>query len=180
MTLSPIQAVFLTPDKRTLIFATKGVISMTLALFVAMYLNLDRPYWALISAVFLQIRPESGLVIEKGLMQIIGTLIGGVMGIAILQAFAGYPELAILALALWLGVNAGLSAMVSSINFIYAFAMAGITPCLIVLLVMVSPATATSEAIFQVAQSRVSEIIVGALCAVMVSLLLWPQSVASG
>ncbi|QUN06608.1 FUSC family protein [Shewanella yunxiaonensis] len=180
MTLSPVQSVFLTPDKRTLIFAIKGIISMTLALYAAMYLNLDRPYWALISAVFLQIRPEAGLVIEKGLMQIIGTLIGGAVGIAILQAFAGYPELAILSLALWLGINAGFSAMVRSINFIYAFAMAGITPCLVVLLVMVSPATATSDAIFQVAQSRVSEIILGAICAMLVSLLLWPQTVASG
>ncbi|QSX34502.1 FUSC family protein [Shewanella avicenniae] len=177
MQLSPVQKVFLTPDKASLIFATKGVISMAMSLFVAMALNLDRPYWALISAVFLQIRPESGLVIEKSLCQILGTLIGGAVGIFILEAFMGYPELAIGALALWLGVNSALSAMMRSINFIYAFAMAGITACIIVLLVMVSPTTANSQTIFDVAQSRISEIVVGSVCAALVSQLLWPISV---
>ncbi len=66
----------LMPDKRAVLFAIKGVIAMALSLYIAMFLNLDRPYWALVSAVFLQIRPEGGLVIEKGLCQIVGTLIG--------------------------------------------------------------------------------------------------------
>ncbi|KFZ36956.1 fusaric acid resistance protein [Shewanella mangrovi] len=178
MQLSPVQAVFLTPDKRSVIYATKGVISMAISLFVAMYLNLDRPYWALISAVFLQIRPESGLVIEKALCQIFGTLIGGAVGILILEAFIPYPELAIASLALWLGINSAASAMMRSTNFIYAFAMAGITACIIVLLVMVNPSTANSQSIFAIAQSRVSEIVVGAICAALVSQLLWPVSVA--
>nr|WP_107005618.1 FUSC family protein [Shewanella algae] len=180
MALSPTLAVFLTPDKRTLIFAIKGVIAMALALTAALYLDLERPYWALVSAVFLQMRPESGLVLEKGLCQIIGTLVGGVVGIAILSGFYNAPELAILTLTLWLGLNSALSAMVRHINFVYAFAMAGITPCLIVLLVMVNPATANSETIFAVAHSRVSEIIVGAICATLVSQLLWPVRVTEG
>ncbi|MCH1924301.1 FUSC family protein [Shewanella sp. C32] len=178
MQLSPVQAVFLTPSKASVIFATKGVIAMALSLLVAMYLNLDRPYWALISAVFLQLRPQSGLVIEKSLCQIFGTLIGGAVGIAILEAFVSYPELAIGALALWLGINATASAMMRSTNFIYAFAMAGITACIIVLLVMVNPATASSQTIFAVAQARISEIVVGSICAALVSQLLWPVSVA--
>lgn len=180
MQLSPVQQVFLTPDRRSVIFAIKGVIAMALSLFIAMYLNLDRPYWALISAVFLQIRPESGLVIEKGLCQILGTILGGFVGVMILQAFMPYPLLAILSLALWLGLNAGLSAMVRSMNFIYAFAMLGITPCIIVLLIMAQPASADSAAIFNMAQARVSEIVVGAICAALVSQLLWPVSVAQG
>ncbi len=45
---------------------------MSLALFVSMALQLDRPYWAMVAAIFLQIRPESGLVIEKALCLIVG------------------------------------------------------------------------------------------------------------
>ncbi|EGT3626125.1 FUSC family protein [Morganella morganii] len=168
------------PDRRTLIFAIKGVISMALALYVAMFLNLERPYWALVSAVFLQIRPESGLVIEKGLCQIGGTLVGALAGIAILNGFTPYPELALGLLACWIGLNSGLSAMVRQQNFVYAFAMAGMTACLIVLIVMASPSTADSAKIFDVAQARISEIIVGAICAVLVSSLLWPTKVKHG
>lgn len=178
MQLSPVQAVFLTPNKRSVIFATKGVIAMAMSLFVAMYLNLDRPYWALISAVFLQIRPESGLVLEKSLCQIFGTLVGGAVGICILEFFVGYPAVAIGLLALWLGITSTASAMMRSSNFIYAFAMAGLTAGIIVLLVMVSPANASSQTIFNVAQARISEIVVGSICAALVSQLLWPVSVA--
>lgn len=170
----------LMPDKRAVLFALKGVIAMAMSLYIAMFLNLDRPYWALVSAVFLQIRPEGGLVIEKGLCQIMGTLVGGIVGIAILEGFAPYPELALGLLALWLGFNSAMGAMVRRTNFIYAFAMAGITACLIVLLVMVSPSTASSQTIFQVAQARVSEIIVGAICAALVSKLVFPVQVKDG
>ncbi|MEI8598354.1 FUSC family protein [Vibrio sp. M60_M31a] len=123
------------PDKQAIKFAIKGVIAMALSLYIAMFLNLDRPYWALIGAVFLQIRPEGGLVVEKGMYQIIGTLVGGFVGITILQWFAPYPEIALGLLALWLGINSGLSAMVRRQNLVYAFAMAGMTACLVCLLV---------------------------------------------
>lgn len=78
------KAVFI-PEKQALIFAVRGLIAVAASLFIAMYLNLERPYWALISAVFLQNRPESGLVIEKGLCQIAGTLIGGLFALIVLN-----------------------------------------------------------------------------------------------
>ena len=77
MTLHPAIAQLLMPNRSAVIFAVKGIISMTLALFASMQLGLDRPYWALVSALFLQIRPESGLVIEKALCQIGGSVVGG-------------------------------------------------------------------------------------------------------
>ncbi|RQW63669.1 FUSC family protein [Vibrio viridaestus] len=168
------------PDKAAVVFAIKGVIAMAASLYIAMYCNLERPYWALVSAVFLQIRPESGLVIEKGFCQIIGTLIGGIVGILILEFFIPYPALAFFFLSLWIGLNAYLSAMVRRTNFIYAYAMAGITAVLVVVLVMVQPTTASSATIFDVAQARVSELIVGSLCATVISQLFWPVKVKDG
>ncbi|MBQ4798303.1 FUSC family protein [Pseudoalteromonas sp. MMG006] len=165
------------PKKQAIIFATKGVIAMAMSLSVAMYLNLDRPYWALVSAIFLQLRPESGLVIEKAICQIIGTIVGGLFGIFLLTQLMPYPYLALSTLALWLGLNSALSAMVRQTNFIYAFAMAAVTAEIIVLLVMANPATVSSQAVFDIAQSRMSEIVVGSLCAGLVSHLFWPVKV---
>lgn len=177
MTINPALATVLTPDRRSVIFACKGILSMSLALFLAMHLQLERPYWALISAVFLQIRPETGLVIEKGLCQIGGTLVGGVMGLLILAWLLPYPALAILALTLWIGLNAGASAWVRQANFIYGFAMAGVTATLIVVIPIANPHTTSSIGIFHVAVARVSEIILGAVCATLVSNLFWPARV---
>ncbi|HEA51138.1 FUSC family protein [Marinobacter antarcticus] len=177
MTLHPLLDQLLMPNRRAVIFASKGVISMALALFVSMYLELDRPYWALVSAVFLQIRPESGLVIEKALCQIFGSVAGGGVGILILAFFMPYPLLALACLTVWIGLNSAASSMVHNTNFIYAFAMSGMTAGLVVILVMANPSVADSRAVFDIAQSRISEITVGALCAMLVSKLLWPVTV---
>ncbi|MDV6251194.1 FUSC family protein [Vibrio sp. EA2] len=168
------------PDKQAIKFAIKGVIAMALSLYIAMFLNLDRPYWALIGAIFLQIRPQGGLVVEKGMYQIIGTLVGGIVGITILQWFAPYPEIALGLLALWLGINSGLSAMVRRQNLVYAFAMAGMTACLVCLLVMIQPELASSQRVFAIAQARISEIVIGVICATLVSKLIWPVKVKDG
>ncbi|MDO6442721.1 MULTISPECIES: FUSC family protein [unclassified Marinobacter] len=177
MTLHPLLAQLLMPDRSSVIFALKGVVSVVLALYVAMFLQLDRPYWALVSAIFLQIRPESGLVTEKAACQILGSVLGGGVGILILAFFMPYPLLALACLTLWIGLNSAASSMVHNINFIYAFAMSGMTAGLVVLLVMITPNLADSRAVFDIAQSRISEITVGALCAMLVSQLLWPVTV---
>jgi len=177
MTLHPAIAQLLMPNRSAVIFAVKGIISMTLALFASMQLGLDRPYWALVSALFLQIRPESGLVIEKALCQIGGSVVGGAVGIVILASLTPYPLLALASLTLWIGFCSACSAMVHNTNFIYAFAMSGMTAGLVVLLVIANPMAASSETVFQIAQSRISEISVGALCAMLVSHLLWPVKV---
>lgn len=177
MTLHPLLAQLLMPNRQAVLFALKGVISMALALFVSMYLQLDRPYWALVSAVFLQIRPESGLVIEKALCQIFGSVLGGGVGILILALFFPYPLLALGCLAVWIGLNSAASSMVHNTNFMYAFAMSGMTAALVVILVMANPSIADGRAVFDIAQSRISEIAVGAICATLVSKLFWPVTV---
>ena len=165
------------PEKQAVIFALKGVIAMAMALTIALSLNLDRPYWALVSAVFLQMRPESGLVVEKAICQIVGTIIGGLFGILLLTQFMSYPYVALGILTLWLGLNSALSAMVRQANFVYAFAMAAVTSEIIVLTVMASPTTADSQAVFSIAQARVSEIVIGSICAGVVSHMFWPIKV---
>lgn len=177
MQLHPWLAQLLMPDKHSVIFAIKGLIAMAMALFTSMYLGLERPYWALVAAIFLQIRPESGMVIEKALCLILGSLLGGAVGILILALLIPYPLLALASLALWVSLNSAAAAMVHSKNFIYAFAMAGMTAALVVILVMANAEAASSKAVFDIAQARISEITVGAVCAMLVSKLLWPMMV---
>ncbi|PHQ24944.1 fusaric acid resistance protein [Marinobacter guineae] len=180
MSHHPLLAQLLTPNRYAVIFAIKGVVAMALALFVSMALQLDRPYWALVAAVFLQIRPESGLVIEKALCLIVGSAVGGGFGILVLAFLTPYPLLALGLLTLWIGLNSAASSMVHNTNYIYAFAMAGMTAGLVVILVMADASTTNSQAVFAIAQARISEIATGAVCAMLVSQLLWPVTVKDG
>lgn len=165
------------PDRGTLAFATRGLIAMGLALAVATFFELERPYWALISAVFLQVRPETGLVIEKGIWQILGTLAGGAVGVGILLFLMPYPALAVGALALWVAANALASALLRRLNVVYGFAIAGVTAVLIVTLTMLDAPAAGNGSLFRIAEARVSEIIVGAVCATLAASVLWPVRV---
>lgn len=63
--MSPFLQTYLTPNATAVKFAIKTTLAMMLALYIALLFDLERPYWALISAAFLQIRPMSGMVVEK-------------------------------------------------------------------------------------------------------------------
>lgn len=180
MTLHPLLKQLLLPDKRSVIFACKGLLALALALFISMYLQLENPYWALVSAVFLQLRPESGLVIEKAVCQMVGTVVGGLVGVFILAFLMPYPLLALACVNLWVGLNSMLASLVHRNNYTYAFAMSGMTAALVVLLVMADVSTASSAQVFAIAQARISELTVGVICGMLVSQLVWPVTVKDG
>ncbi|MCP1314768.1 FUSC family protein, partial [Halomonas sp. 707D7] len=71
--MPPLLKTYLMPDVTAVQFAIKTTVAMMLALYIAFFFDLERPYWALISAAFLQVRPMSGMVIEKGICQLGGT-----------------------------------------------------------------------------------------------------------
>lgn len=173
--LPPGLAVFLTPSATSLQFAIKGGVAMAVALYISFLLNFDRPYWTLISAIFLQIRPQSGQVIEKGMFQLIGTVVGGSIGLLMMALFVQAPPLALGCMTLLVFLLATMSSMTHNFNFTYLCAMTAVTMNLIVVLTLST--TVSSQHIFEVAVQRVSEIGIGAICATLSSMLLWPQHV---
>ncbi|MGJ8525419.1 p-hydroxybenzoic acid efflux pump subunit AaeB [Halomonadaceae bacterium LMG 33818] len=173
--LNPKLATFLTPSPFAVQFMIKGIVAMAAALYITILLDYDRPYWSLISAIFLQIRPESGQVIEKGICQLIGNLGGGVLGLTIIAFFVQAPPLAFAMMAIIVFILSMLSSMTSNMNVTYLCAMAAIVMVLVVAISVSS--NVTSDHIFEIAIQRVSEISIGAICATLSSMLLWPQRV---
>ncbi|NWN82941.1 MAG: FUSC family protein [Halomonas sp.] len=169
--MSPWLQAYLTPSGAAVRFAIKATLAMLLALYVALWCDLERPYWALISAAFLQIRPMSGMVVEKGLSQITGTLVGCGAGIAIMSAFAQAPVPALASLTLWIMLCTYGSSLLRN-NAAYGCIMGAVTAMLIVVIGASQP-----DAIFAIAVARLSELALGAVCATLVSALLWPIKV---
>ena len=129
--MPPFLQAFLTPSPQAVKFALKGVIAMFLALYIALWADLERPYWAMISAAFLQIRPMSGMVIEKGLCQLGGTLVGAGIGILIMALFAQARVPALMMLTAWIMLCI-YSASLTRNNFAYGFVMGAVTAMLVV------------------------------------------------
>lgn len=163
---------YLTPSRQALRFALKATLAMFLALYAALWFDLERPYWALIAAAFLQIRPMSGMVIEKGLCQISGTLIGAVVGFAVMGTTAQAAIPALYALTLWIMACAYTASLMRG-NVSYGCVMAAIAAVLVVLLSLSQP-----DRVFHVALARISELGLGGICATLVSALVWPVRVS--
>lgn len=164
-----LQALF-APDRRALQFAIKTLLGGGLALWLALRWGLEQPAWALMTA-FIVAQPLSGMVVQKGLARLLGTLIGTIMSVVFMSVFAQTPWLFLLALALWLGLCTASSTLLRS-AWSYSFVLAGYTVAIIAL-----PAIAHPLSVFDQAVARCTEICLGILCATAASALLWPMRV---
>lgn len=170
--MPPLVQTYLTPNATSVKFAIKTTLAMMIALYLALWFNLERPYWALISAAFLQIRPMSGMVIEKGICQLGGTFVGAVAGIVIMSLFAQARVPALMTLTLWIMLCTYVGSLWRN-NYTFGCLMAAVTAMLIVVISNGS----TPGGIFDIAVARLSELGLGAICATLVSSLLWPSRV---
>ena len=154
---------------RELLFSLKVFSASMFALYVAMRLGLERPYWAMMT-VYIVAQPFSGMAMAKGVSRLAGTLAGGIASLMILGSLQPVPELTILALALWLGGCLWLSLLETSV-FSYAFMLSGYTALFITLPMLNSP-----TGLFQYVLSRVLEIGLGVSAYLLVDLLFWPRT----
>nr|WP_284692510.1 FUSC family protein [Serratia marcescens] len=84
-------------------YVLRSILAAWLALTMAYLIELDMPYSAA-STVLLVIHPVQGAIIGKGTWRVLGTLVGMVVAIALMSAFAQMPWLFLLGFSLWLGV----------------------------------------------------------------------------
>jgi len=160
----------LMPTPQALQFALKNMIAGAVALYLAFILQMDQPQWAL-TTVFIVNQPMSGMVLSKGAYRLLGTFIGAVVSLGMIAAFGQSPLLFLLTMALWLGgCTAGASLFRNNVS--YGFVLAGYTTAIIAL-----PSTAAPLQVFDQAQSRFCEIVLGILCASVISTVLWPRRI---
>lgn len=161
---------FVAPSVPALRFAVKTLLAAGLALWLAMRFDLEQPQWALMT-VFVVAQPLSGMVVQKGLARLLGTLLGGLVSLLIMGLFAQAPWLFLLATALWLGLCIGAASQFRS-AWAYAFMLSGYTVVIIVM-----PALSEPLSVFEHAVARCTEIGLAICCATAVSAILWPQQI---
>ncbi|MFH6781633.1 MULTISPECIES: FUSC family protein [Methylobacterium] len=158
------------PGWRQWLFALKVSGAALLALGIALWVDLPRPYWAM-ATVYITMQPLSGATRSKALYRVIGTLIGVSAAVVMVPPLVASPEMLTLALALWTAGCLYLSLLDRSPRA-YLFMLAGYTAALIGF-----PAVTAPETIFDTAVSRAEEITLGILCASLVASLVVPEPV---
>ena len=155
-----------------LVFALRTFAAAMLALSIALWLDMPRPYWAMAS-VYIASNQLTGATWSKAIYRMFGTLIGAAGTIALIPNLVNAPELLSLAIALWVGVFLYLS-LIDGTPRSYLLMLSGYTVALLGF-----PILSTPELTFDIVVARVQEIMLGIICASVVSMLVMPRSVAS-
>ncbi|SIQ39053.1 Uncharacterized membrane protein YccC [Aeromonas sp. RU39B] len=152
-------------------YAWRNALAMALSLWLAFLLQLDAPYWAMTSAAVVNF-PTVGGIISKSLGRVAGSLIGAMA--AVLMAVTGFsdPWLFACEIALWLALCTYLSQLYFN-NVAYACQLAGYTAAIVAFSCV---NVDDPYHIFEIAQARVSEVILGILCGGFMMMVLPTQT----
>jgi uncharacterized membrane protein YccC len=146
-----------------LLFGLRLWASVSLALYVAFWLQLDNPYWAGPTAAIV-CQPQLGASLRKGWFRMIGTLIGAAVSVVLIALFPQDRVLFLAGLALWAAVCAFVATVLR--NFAsYAAALAGYTAAIVAGDLLGANGGINANAAFLLAVSRTTEICLGIACA---------------
>lgn len=159
------------PGWRDWAFAIKTFAAAMLAMYLAMWIDLPRPYWAL-GTVYITSQMLAGATRSKALYRVLGTVLGAVVSVILVPNLANAPELLTLAIALWVAFCLYIS-LLDRTPRSYLMMLGGYTAALIGF-----PAVAEPGTMFDTAVARAEEITLGILCASLVNTIVLPRSVA--
>ncbi|WP_175996312.1 FUSC family protein [Burkholderia stabilis] len=150
-----------------LAFALRNTAASLLALYIAFRMNLDDPKWAA-STVWIVAQGSRGMGLSKSQYRILGTAIGAAVALALTGAFAQTPELFLAALAVWIGLCAGVATFQRNFRA-YAAVLAGYTAAIIAMDAVSAPLHA-----FDIAVARFLYVVVGILCCALFDTVFAP------
>jgi uncharacterized membrane protein YccC len=145
------------PGWRDWLFSARSFAAASLALYLAFWLDLPRPYWA-VGTVYIVIQPLSGALRAKAAARFLGTFAGAAFSVAAVPNLVDAPPLLALVLALWVALCT-MGSLYDPTPRSYAFRLAGYTAALVAF-----PGVEAPGAIFDTALARVEEIGLGILC----------------
>ena len=159
------------PPARDWLFSLKTFTASMLALYIALRLELPRPYWAM-ATVYIVSNPFVGATRSKALYRALGTMLGASAAVLFVPPFVESPYLFSFVVALWTGTLLYL-AISDRTARAYVFMLAGYTLPLIAL-----PAVTNPTGIFDLAITRTEEILLGIVCASVVGGAVFPNRLA--
>ncbi len=149
-------------------YLLKVLLASLLAMWLSLRFELEQPRTAMLT-VAIVMQSRSGMVFAKSYYRLLGTLVGIIVSLILVALFAQERVLFLLSMALWIGLCAA-GSMVYRNHQSYGFVLAGYTLCIVGL-----PAAISPELTFNIAVTRISEVLIGLICATMVSDLVFPQ-----
>jgi uncharacterized membrane protein YccC len=161
------------PDLRAWVFSLKTFASAMLALWIALELDLQRPYWAM-ATVYIVAQPLTGAMRSKAAYRFAGTLVGATMTLLLVPVLVDSPVLLTGAFSLWIGGCIYFAVLDRSPRS-YFFLLAGYTVAFIGFPTVDAPGD-----IWYVVLARVEEITLGIACTTVIGSVVFPAPLGPG
>jgi uncharacterized membrane protein YccC len=149
-------------------FAARTTAAAQLALVAAWSLDLRHTHWAAMT-VWLTAQPTRGLLLDKSVLRVVGTLFGAAVGFTLLALFPGHTVALVAGLTAWTALCAGASAFVRPARA-YGIILAGYTAVMLAL-----PSSADGASAQGLFGDRVLCTLIGVLVSAVVTGLLTPR-----
>ena len=146
-----------------LLFGLRMWAAVSLALYVAFWLQLDNGYWAGTSAAIV-CQPQLGASLRKGWYRMVGTMIGAVVSVVLAACFPQDRLLYLGGMAVW-GAACVFAATLLRNFASYSAALSGITVAIIAGDLVGQVGGIDANDAFRLAVARASEICIGIVCA---------------
>lgn len=162
-------------------FPAKLTFALVAALMIGFHFHLETPRWAVMTAGIVAGGtafvaggdPYSGALRYRGVLRIIGTVIGCIAALTIMIATVRAPVVMLLLCCAWAGVCVWLSSLIKIENS-YALGLAGYTALIIIISAYASGELTLTP---KFAVERCSEIVLGILCAIVADMIFSPRSI---
>ncbi len=155
-------------DRETMRKGIALAVAAWLSFLVAALLSIHHAFWAAMP-VWVIAQSSRGLVMERAIFRVIGTLIGAAVGFALVHLPLP-PIVQLVMLASWIGMTAGLTHILRGVTG-YGALLAGITAAIVVI-----PSVLAPEMSFDIAVSRVECTLIGVIVSTVVLAVLTPSA----
>ena len=145
-------------------------LSGLLALYLAELLRLQFPSWSLFAVIVLMIPRYVGSIALKSLMRMIGTLVGGALGVWLISDYTSSPILFLSVISLVVAYSGYKLCQFGRSMSPYAYHLTGFT-----LVTIASYGISDPENAWSIALNRTEETLLGVFVVLLITGLFWPR-----
>jgi uncharacterized membrane protein YccC len=151
-------------------YGIKLGLAALLALYCALVLRLEHPSWAVLTALVMMGSHYVGSITVKGIMRVLGTIGGALMGIWLVGDYVSTPAIFLPAFFLVVFFAGYKFGQFPASQVPYAYFLVGLTTLSVVTYGVTDPAD-----VWQIGLNRTLEILDGAISSLLVTTLVWPR-----
>jgi p-hydroxybenzoic acid efflux pump subunit AaeB len=140
------------------------------ALLVTQLLRLPHDSWAILTVLVMTTSQFVGSMALKAVMRMTGTIAGAIIGVWLVGDYASTPAILLPLLFLVMALSSYKFGQVGARQVPYAYFLVGLTT-----LTVVTNSMPTPDLAWYIGLTRTEEILVGAMCALLVMTILWPR-----